>query len=182
MFSRGVWLGVMMVGVSLGLAACSSGTPSASPTTSKVSAGPASKAFPATIRKGGSNPNSSFCKNLARENAAATKLSKGLNTATKSNKLATVQKAFESFLTATQGELAKVTGSATSAPTKVKIAFATVTSFYAQLKLTVAHATSIKQIQTAISGMARGPAITSAGSTISAYVTQQCGSPTTSST
>lgn len=189
-------MGAVIVAMSLGLAACSSGTSTASRTTSKTSAGKSSGASSPTsttstsstsasatpVLKGGSSPHSAFCTNLAVENAAEAKLSKGLDAATKSNNLAIVQKAFGSFLTSTQKELAKVTGSATSAPANVKTAFATVTSFYAQLKSTVAHATSIKQIQSAIAGLTQTPAIAGAGSTISAYVTEQCGSSTTPST
>jgi hypothetical protein len=172
----------------LGLAACSSGTPTASRTTPKVTAGTSettTTATPATTApalKGGANPNGPFCKNLAVDNAAAVTLSKALDAATKSKDLAVVKPAFESFLSATRTELAKVTGSATSAPANVQAAFATVTRFYANLEVIVAHATSVAQIQSSIASLTRTPAITGARTTISAYVTQQCGTATTPST
>ena len=133
-------------------------------------------------RTGGFNSNSTFCKDLAQESAAETTLSTGLSDAMKTNDLATIKTAFNTFLDATQVELQKVTGAASSAPANVKAAFKTITDFYAQLKTTVAGASSVAQIQSALTSLTSNAAATSADTTISAYVTGQCGTTTTSST
>lgn len=174
MIGRRAWIGIAVVPLGLGLAACSSGSNSASPTTTKAS----TVTTPAL--KGGSDPNSTFCKNLSQENATESTLSTGLSNAMKSNNLATIKAAFNSFLVATQGELGKVTGAASSAPADVKAAFKTVTDFYAQLKTTVAGASSVAQIQSSLTSLTGAPAISSAGTTISGYVTGLCGEAATS--
>ena len=177
MIGRRAWIGIAVVPLGLGLAACSSGSNSASPTTTKASSG-STATTPAL--KGGSDPTSTFCKNLSQENATESTLSTGLSNAMKSNNLATIKAAFNSFLVATQGELGKVTGAASSAPADVKAAFKTVTDFYGQLKTTVAGASSVAQIQSSLTSLTGAPAISSAGTTISGYVTGLCGEAATS--
>jgi hypothetical protein len=171
MIGRRAWIGIAVVLLGLGLAACSSGSP-----TTKASSG---STAPTPALKGGSDPNSTFCKNLSQENATESTLSTGLSNAMKSNNLATIKAAFNSFLVATQGELGKVTGAASSAPPNVKAAFKTVTDFYAQLKTTVAGDSSVAQIQSSLTSLTGAPAIRSAGTTISGYVTGLCGQAST---
>jgi hypothetical protein len=163
----------------LGLAACSSGSKSASPTTTKASSG-STATTPAL--KGGSNPNSAFCKDLSQQSATETTLSTGLSDAMKTNDLATIKTAFKTFLDATQVGLQKVTGAASSAPANVKTAFKTITDSYAQIKASVAGASSVAQIQSSLTSLTSNAAATSADTTISAYVTGQCGVAATSTT
>jgi putative hemolysin len=177
MIGRRAWIGIAVVPLGLGVAACSSGSNSASPTTTKASSGSTATT---AARTGGSNPNSAFCKGLAQQSATETTLSTGLSDAMKTNDLATIKTAFKTFLDATQVGLQKVTSAASSAPANVKAAFKTITDSYAQIKASVAGASSVAQIQSSLTSLTSAPAATSADTTISAYVTGQCGVAATS--
>jgi putative hemolysin len=177
MIGRRAWIGIAVVPLGLGVAACSSGSNSASPTTTKASSGSTATT---AARTGGSNPNSAFCKGLAQQSATETTLSTGLSDAMKTNDLATIKTAFKTFLDATQVGLQKVTSAASSAPANVKTAFKTITDSYAQIKASVAGASSVAQIQSSLTSLTSNAAATSADTTISAYVTGQCGVAATS--
>jgi hypothetical protein len=169
----------------LGLAACSSSpssTATTTTTTTQASSGSTTSTSLATT--GGADPTSAFCTDLAQASPTESTLSNNLTNAMNGKNLAKVKAAFGPFVTESESELQKATAAAPNAPASVKAAFKTVTNFYSQVKSKVAGASNLTTLQNDITNLSNSKSVTSAGNTISAYVTAQCGTPvtTTSST
>ncbi len=175
-------MGIAVLASGLGLAACSSGTNSASSSTTTTKAPSGSTTSTSITTTGGADPNGAFCKALAAGNATETNLSNNLTTAMNTNNLAKVKTAFGPFITESQAELQQASAAAPTAPAAVKAAFKTVTDFYNQVRTKVSSATNLTTLQSDITTLSDSKPITDAGTTISGYVTAQCGSAATATT
>jgi len=173
-------MGIAVLASGLALAACSSGANSASSTTT-TTASSGSTTSTSITTTGGADPTSAFCKDLSAASSTESKLSSDLTTAMNTKNLAKVKTAFGPFITESQSEIQKASAAAPTAPSAVKAAFKTVTDFYTQIKAKVASATNLTTLQTDITNLSNTKAITDAGTTISGYVTAQCGTASTTS-
>jgi len=175
-------MGIAVLASGFGLAACSSGTNSASTTTTKASSGSTTTTIGTT---GGADPGSAFCKDVLAASASGSKesnLSNALTTAMNTNDLAKVKTAFGPFITESQSELQTASAAAPNAPAAVKTAFQTVTAFYSQVRAKVSSATKLATLQSDITTLSNAKPIVDAGTTISGYVTAQCGTASTTTT
>jgi hypothetical protein len=129
-----------------------------------------------TTTKTGSNPNSTMCKDLKAEQTNSSSLGLNIEKAISSGNFASAKAAMLSAFSQDAKYINQALAVIHSAPANVQSAFRDILSFAGQLKTDIANAGSEQQLIASFETLGKNTKLTTDGTTISAWVTSQCGS------
>jgi hypothetical protein len=134
--------------------------------------------------KKGSNPGSALCKDLKSVESSNSKLGSTISGAIEAGNYAAAKQAMLSTLNVAAKQAGPALSKLSSAPTNVRNAMKTLISFYNTFKTAIENSTSLSVLENSLVQLSKNPQLAADGTTVSNYVTSQCGSllPTTSST
>jgi hypothetical protein len=130
----------------------------------------------------GSNPGSTLCKDLKAEENQSNSLSGTIASALESGNFATAKQEMINSINQGLKEASPALSALQGAPSSVQNAMKTLISFDGQFKSIVENSTSLTNMESSLETVATNSKIAAAGTTVSAYVTAQCGSLVTTTT
>jgi hypothetical protein len=137
-----------------------------------------------TVPKKGSNPGSTLCKDLRSEQSQSAKLGSTIATALESGNYATAKQEMVSSINAGLKVAAPALGALSSAPRNVQSAMRGLIKFDDQFKSAIESSASLTTLESALSALGQNPTLRTDSTTVTSYITAQCGSitPTTTAT
>jgi hypothetical protein len=130
----------------------------------------------------GSNPGSTLCKDLKAEENQSNSLGGTIASALESGNFATAKQEMINAINQGLKEASPALSVLQGAPSSVQNAMKTLISFDGQFKSIIENSTSLTNMESSFETLATNPNIAAAGTTVSAYVTAQCGSLVTTTT
>jgi hypothetical protein len=179
---------IALFGLSLALAPLSAASASTTTTTSHhtTTTHHSTKKNTKNKKKGssnkkGSNPGSSLCTDLKSEESSSSKLGSTIAAAIESNNYPAAKQDMLNTLNSAEKDAGPALSKLSNAPSNVRNAMKTLISFYNTFKTTIENSTSFEGLTASLAALAKNPQLAADGTTVSNYVTSQCGSilPTT---
>jgi hypothetical protein len=167
-------IGVAIIGVAL---ACA-------PMTMASASGHKAKHPPkhhATVKKG-QNPGSALCTSLKSEQSSSTKLGEAVEAAFESGDFATAKKDMINALNLGLKEVAPALQALRSAPSNVQTAMRALFKFEGNLKSAIENSTSMTALESSFESLGKNPQLQANSTTVTNYITAQCGSLVTTTT
>ena len=130
-------------------------------------------------KKKGSNPNSTLCKDLKSEQSQSAKLGSTIASALESGNYASAKQEMVTSINAGLKEASPALAALRSAPGSVKTAMKGLITFDNQFKSAIESSTSLSTLASAFAALGQNPHLRTYSSTVSNYITAQCGSITT---
>jgi hypothetical protein len=130
-------------------------------------------------KKKGSNPNSTLCKDLKSEQSQSAKLGSTIASALESGKYATAKQEMVNSINAGLKQASPALAALRSAPGSVKTAMKGLIKFDDQFRSAIESSTSLSTLASSFAALGQNPSLRTYSSTVSNYITAQCGSITT---
>ncbi|HEY1832473.1 MAG TPA: hypothetical protein VGG38_19705 [Acidimicrobiales bacterium] len=130
----------------------------------------------------GSNPGSALCKDLKAEESQSESLGGTIGAALESGNFATAKQEMLTAINQGLKEASPALSVLQSAPSNVQAAMKALIGFDGQLKSAIENSTSLATMESSFETLGTNPKIQADGTTVSSYVTAQCGSIVTTTT
>jgi hypothetical protein len=130
-------------------------------------------------KKKGSNPNSALCKDLKAEQAQSAKLGSSIASALESGNYASAKQEMVTSINAGLKQAAPALTVLKSAPGSVQTAMKGLIKFDNQFKSAIESSTSLTTLESSFAQLGQNPSLRTYSTTVTNYITAQCGSITT---
>jgi hypothetical protein len=138
---------------------------------------------PKTASKGGLNPGSKLCVTLANAESSSgnlgSNIEKSIEQGMASGNYASVKAAMLASINASMKDEGAAESALSGAPANVQAAMKGLFSFVGSYETAISNSTSITQLATSLGSLAQTSQVEADSLTVANYVTEQCGTPTT---
>jgi len=137
-----------------------------------------------TTPKQGSNPGSTLCKDLRSEQSQSAKLGSTIASALEAGNYANAKAEMVSSINAGLKVAAPALSALSSAPSSVQSAMRGLIKFDDQFKSAIESSSTLSALESSLSTLGQNPTLRTDSTTVTNYITAQCGSitPTTTAT